>query len=199
MSGPPAARPTSLPGRTPEEIDAGAATLVRYRGHEAAELARVTAADVDHLRPWMPWAAATPTEEAQRAFVSTSVEEFDAGRSFNYWLREDGTAELVGGCGLHHRIGERIEIGYWVRSDRTRRGYATAAAAALTDAAFGLPGVLRVEIHCDEANVASAAVPRRLGYRLDRVIQDAAVEAPGESGPEMVWVVDAGDWVTASS
>jgi RimJ/RimL family protein N-acetyltransferase len=50
--------------------------------------------------------------------------------------------------------------------------------------------VRRVEIHCDEANTASAAIPRKLGYRLDRVIAHEP-EAPGESGRRMIWVRDA--------
>jgi RimJ/RimL family protein N-acetyltransferase len=50
--------------------------------------------------------------------------------------------------------------------------------------------VRRVEIHCDEANTASAAIPRKLGYRLDRVIAHEP-EAPGESGRRMIWVWDA--------
>jgi RimJ/RimL family protein N-acetyltransferase len=50
--------------------------------------------------------------------------------------------------------------------------------------------VRRVEIHCDEANTASAAIPRKLGYRLDRVIAHEP-EAPGESGRRMIWVREA--------
>ena len=44
-----------------------------------------------------------------------------------------------------------------------------------------------MEIHCDEANVRSAAVPRRLGYRLDRIEPDA-ITSPGELGRMMIWV-----------
>jgi RimJ/RimL family protein N-acetyltransferase len=46
-----------------------------------------------------------------------------------------------------------------------------------------------VEIHCDEANVASRAVPARLGYRLDR-IDDVGVTAPGETGRSMIWIAE---------
>jgi RimJ/RimL family protein N-acetyltransferase len=80
-----------------------------------------------------------------------------------------------------------LEIGYWVDRNHTRRGYATAAARALTDVALGISGIERVEIHCDRGNVASQAVPRRLGYRLDRV-DPVAKDAPGEIGQQMVWV-----------
>lgn len=44
-----------------------------------------------------------------------------------------------------------------------------------------------MEIRCDQANAASAAVPRKLGFRLDR-IADAVVRAPGETGRQLVWV-----------
>jgi RimJ/RimL family protein N-acetyltransferase len=95
---------------------------------------------------------------------------------------------VVGAAGLHRRIGPRaIEIGYWVHVDHTGRGIATRVAAALTEAALALPDVDRVEIHCDRANVRSAAIPRRLGYRLER-IEDDDVTAPAETGRSMVWV-----------
>ena len=45
----------------------------------------------------------------------------------------------------------------------------------------------RVEIHCDEANVRSAAIPERLGYRLDR-IEDDEIATPGETGRSMIWI-----------
>ena len=62
-----------------------------------------------------------------------------------------------------------VELGYWVHVDFTGRGYATACARALTQAGLALSDLARVEIHTDEANAISAAIPRRLGYRLDRV------------------------------
>jgi RimJ/RimL family protein N-acetyltransferase len=186
--------------RPPAQLPAGPVTLVAFEGIEAAALYRAVAENIDHLRPWMPWAAAVPTESAQAEFISQTRRDWEAETAFGYWMREDATGALVGCAGLHHRVGPRaIEIGYWVSASRVRRGYATESARALTSAAFALPGMERVEIHCDEANVASAGVPRRLGYRLDRVIRDAPVEAPGERGPEMIWTMSAADWLKAPS
>ena len=54
---------------------------------------------------------------------------FDADREWSYALVERAPASSWGRAGLHRRSGpETVEIGYWVRSDRTGRGYATAAA-----------------------------------------------------------------------
>jgi len=95
---------------------------------------------------------------------------------------------LVGTIGLHRKAGAHsAEIGYWIGAAHTRRGYGTAAARAVTSMAETLPGVRQVEIQCDEANVASAGIPRKIGYRLDR-IENHEPEAPGERGRRMIWV-----------
>ena len=44
-------------------------------------------------------------------------------------------------------------------------------------------------IVCDEANVRSAAIPKRLGYTLERV-ERRPPEAPGETGHMQIWIVD---------
>lgn len=180
--------------RPPEKLSAGSITLLRYRGGEVEDLRLAVNDSLAHLRPWMPWAAEPHTEEDQAEFVRRVTEQWDNGESFSYWIREEESGQLVGSVGLHPRIGPgALEIGYWVHVSRIGRGYATAAAEALTTAAFAMSGVQRVEIHCDEANVASAAIPRRLGYRLDRVLDDE-IQAPSETGRSMVWVTDAENW-----
>jgi len=96
----------------------------------------------------------------------------------------------VGSAGLHREDDRDCpEIGYWVRTDRTRRGYATQAASALTAAAFKcLPDVQRVQICVDPANLASASVPRTLGYRLARK-EAQPIEATSHTGAVEIWIL----------
>ena len=169
-------------------------TLRRYAGDELAPLLEAVQTSLEHLRPWMPWAGADPLEEGLAEFVQRSAEEFTEGENFTYAIWDARGTDLVGSTGLHPRLGPGVlEIGYWVRLSWTRRGVATAATRALTDAAFGLPGIEEVRIHCDEANVASASVPRRLGYELRRIVADEPT-APGETGRSMEWVMTSGEW-----
>ena len=148
-------------------------------------------ASYPELQRWMAWAQSMPTIEEQRAVLEAGESAFDADTEWVYMLYELSSGELVGAAGLHRRGEPRVtEIGYWVRSDRTGRGYATATARALTQAAFTrLPDIERVEIHVDRANAASAAVPRKLGYRLDRE-EPRDVLALGHTGTGLVWVLD---------
>ena len=114
---------------------------------------------------------------------------WEAGTSHVYSVLTADQGTLVGEIGLHRRIDDAsAEIGYWIAASQSRRGFGTLAAGAMTSVALALPGVSRVEIHCDEANAASAAIPRKLGYRLDRV-EKRMPEAPGESGRLMIWTL----------
>lgn len=159
------------------------------RESDADEVSLATRASMDHLKPWMPWAnEASTSRPAQRERCRAAEGLWETGTDYQFALRQEASGPVIGNFGLHRRVGPgAIEIGYWVHADFAGQGYGTAGARALTEASFGLDDVTRVEIHTDEANTKSAAIPRRLGYRLDRVEAHPA-EAPGESGRRQVWV-----------
>ena len=167
-----------------EVIDLDAATLRRYREDDLDELLRAVTESLDHLRPWMPWAA-NYTRQSAAEFLARSAPDWADGLEYNYAIVTDGA--LAGGCGLMTRIGPGgLEIGYWVHRDWTRRGLATAASAALVEQAFRLPGVDRVEIIHDELNVASGRVPRKLGFtEVGR--QPLSEPTPGGNGVGVIW------------
>lgn len=171
----------------PEVLHAGQLTLRRAVVGDADNLAYAIGDSLEHLRPWLPWAtpeAATSTAQRDRLNRSTWGPD-----NYGYLMLADSSV-IVGGCGLHRRIGPAgLEIGYWVHVAHVRRGYATAAASALTRTALAVPGVERVEVHCDQANVASAAVPARLNYRLDR-IEEHPIDTPAGTGRMMIWIID---------
>jgi RimJ/RimL family protein N-acetyltransferase len=96
---------------------------------------------------------------------------------------------------MHNMPGTADQPPHRVAAGQAGRGFGTAAARAMTRVAramtrvaLALPGAHRAEIHCDQANAASAAIARKLGYRLARV-ERCRPGAPGESGRLMVWVM----------
>ncbi|MFD9129521.1 GNAT family N-acetyltransferase [Kitasatospora sp. NPDC059571] len=190
---PAASKPPVSTGRPPELLALpGGVLLRRRRAADAAALNAAVRSNLDHLRPWMPWAQAEPSMAQSIETAKAGEQVWDEGTDFMYVLSPEAEPTVViGAFGLHGRIGPgALEIGYWVARDHGGRGFATEAARALTAAALALPGIDRVEIHCDEGNAPSAAVPRKLGYRLDR-IDDSAVTAPSETGRKMVWITPA--------
>lgn len=148
-------------------------------------------ASLPELRPWMPWAMTEPsTIEQVEERLARYRADFEAGVDATVALFDRRETEVVGGAGLHPRIGpDGLEIGYWIRSDLTGQGFATEAARELTRAAFEDAGVERVEIRCDPRNVRSAAIPRRLGYRLREVLLQNTLDPEGAPRDTMVWEI----------
>ena len=175
----------------PDTLSAGSLGLHRWRPTHRDGMLAAVEASFPELHQWMPWAATMPTADEMTKVLQEGEAAFDDDREWSYTLIESDSGEVVGSAGLHRRAGPgTIEIGYWVRSDRTGRGYATAAARVLTDAAFTwLDQVEQVEIRMDRANRASASVPPKLGFRLlERENRERL--APAHSGGGLVWTRD---------
>jgi RimJ/RimL family protein N-acetyltransferase len=103
-------------------------------------------------------------EDARRWLQARERERFE-GRSYDFAITDAQNGELIGGCGID-RIQSRNCQGnlyYWVRTSRTNRGAATAAAAAI--ASFGLTKLhlVRIEIVVAETNFFGQAVAEKIG------------------------------------
>jgi RimJ/RimL family protein N-acetyltransferase len=171
-------------------------TLRRYRPSDAEALAATIADSLDHLRPYLRWIADEPLSLDERRELIARWEDgwLDGG---DVVLGAFVGDELVGGTGLHRRLGpDALEIGYWVSRRWVRQGIATEMAATLVDVAFGLPEIRRVEIRHDLTNLASVGVPRGLGFDdLGQRPSDRGDDrAPAECGIDRAWGVDRARW-----
>lgn len=181
-------------GRLPEVVETPRLVLRRWRVEDAPRLHEAVTASVEHLRPFMAWIAAEPVPLAAReARIIEWEQDWADGGDVTYGVWADD--QVVGGTGLHRRLGaDGLEIGYWIHVDHVEQGYATELARALTSTALAQPGVTRVEIHHDEANVRSARVPQRLGYaRIE--VAERQPQAPGEVGVEWQWRMTTPVWM----
>ena len=130
-------------------------------------------ASVDHLRPWMPWAADEPQPLEQKVDLLRLFRgKFDLGQDFTYGIFSPDESAVVGGTGLHTRVDPMsFEIGYWIAAQNAGQGFGTEATAALTRVVFELTDIERIEIRVDPANAASRAIPRKLGYREEATLR----------------------------
>src|SRR5262245_44471670 len=115
---------------------------------DAALLQTAIEANLTHLRPWLPWAQHEPEDlQSKIERLRRCRGQVELGQDFVYGIfSRDGT-QVLGGSGLHMRLGEGArEIGYWIHQDHINQGLATEVTAALTKVAFSIDNVLRVEI-----------------------------------------------------
>jgi RimJ/RimL family protein N-acetyltransferase len=190
MTDTPADRPKALPLGVypPEHIEIDEFHLRRYTRDDTLALHEAIKASFAEIHQWMPWCVEPIKIEDQRDFIERGFLAWATGRAFDYRI-SDADGAQIGAISLMDRVGPGgLEIGYWLRTDATGGGVVTRAVRRLTEIGLGLPEIGRIEIHCDAANVRSAAVPERLGYRLEAVVDGAEAKAPGETGREMRWV-----------
>ncbi|MGN6694271.1 MAG: GNAT family N-acetyltransferase [Aquihabitans sp.] len=183
--------------RLPELIEHDGLVLRRWTAADAETVEALVTANLEHLRPYMAWIAAEPMAiEDRRALERQWEEQWLAGGDVILGIFEDGTA--VGSTGLHRRIGPGgLEIGYWVAADHLGKGIARRASEGLTNAAFTLPGIDRVEIRHDISNAYSRNVPKLLGFTLiGRDDPNRDTKAPAETGVDLVWRVTRDEWLT---
>ena len=116
-------------------------------------------------------------------------------RGYVYGIFNQDESRVLGGSGLHTRLSDNaLEIGYWLHKDFINQSYVTESSAALTKVAFELYHVDRMEIHCSVENLASASVPRKLGYTHEATRRRLGW-AHGQHSDSMVWTLFANEYL----
>jgi RimJ/RimL family protein N-acetyltransferase len=112
------------------------------------------------------------------------------------FLPDDGT--IVGEVGLYPRSAagrvpydqaDSVELGYWLRADRTGQGYVTEGSVAMLELAPRLTRVSRIEVRCDARNATSAAIPQRLGFALANTLHGSGVSGDEPVVHLQVWML----------
>lgn len=141
------------------------------------------------LSQWMPWARHQPSLAESETHVRESAARFRAREEFNFLLLRRSDDAHVGNLGVHS-IDWHVpcfELGYWLRTSMTGQGYMTEAVLALTAILFGTLGAERVEIRCDAANRASAAVAERAGYALEARLRHQRRDNAGRLADTLIY------------
>jgi len=137
---------------------------------EDAEQIRTTIEqNIPHLTPWMPWINQHPMSTKK---MGARIKEWNAqflnNIDFTYGIFSKEGNKYIGSTGLHPRQGPGIlEIGYWISKEYINKGIATEISYALTKVGLFIAGAKRIEIHCDEKNIRSGKIPKKLNFTLE--------------------------------
>ena len=164
-----------------EELRGERVVVRPYTVADAEALKEAVEESREHLRPWMPWADAHQSIEETRDWILRMSAKLVIREELGFGIWHSETGQYLGGTGLHPRNWDipSFEIGYWLRSTAEGHGYMTEAVGLLVD--FALTGLKaqRIEIRCDERNVRSAAVARRLGFKQEALLRNHMVAPDG--------------------
>jgi RimJ/RimL family protein N-acetyltransferase len=157
----------------PARIETERLVLRRWEPADAPLLKDAVDSSLEELRAWMDWAPAEPeaVEDIENRLMDFR-DAFDEGENAIMGAFAADETRVLGGTGLHERVGPfGLEIGYWIRADALRRGYATELAAVLTRVGIEVCGADRIEIRIDPGNEPSLGIPRKLGFREEATLR----------------------------
>jgi len=139
-------------------------------------------ASIDELKPWMPFAHKEQSEEETEINIRDSYTKFIKREDLRLLIFHMDTGDFIASSGLH-RINwsvPKFEIGYWIDTRYSGKGYITEAVQGISKFAFSKLKARRIEIRCDSKNDKSRKVPERLGFTLEGILKNNAISADGK-------------------
>src|SRR5512135_70600 len=113
-----------------------------------------------------PWVFAPCNRERYHAYL----ERIRNGRTVPFFIRRNSDGRLAGVINLSEPvmgIFRSAYLGFYAFAGFERQGYMTEGLALVLDRAFGGLDFHRLEANIQPANIASAALVRRLGFRKE--------------------------------
>ncbi len=130
----------------------------------ASEIFEAIDAHREDLRVWLPFVDGLKTVADEERFLQSVFACPEEERDRMFIIRREGCF-----CGLIGYLGtvwkdHRTEIGYWLLPEYRHAGLMTRSVCALCRYAVEALGMNAVRIRCAAGNMASNAVPQRLGF-----------------------------------
>lgn len=141
-----------------------------YRLEDQDALLEAVRESAEALEPWMPWAHPDYSLDDARFWIQATIEGHSNGSFYDFAVISGGA--FAGGCGINHiNAQDRVaNLGYWIRTSRTRQGIATSAVKQLLRWAFANTNLNRIEIVVAVQNQRSQRVAERVGSQRDAVL-----------------------------
>ncbi|HBL28808.1 MAG TPA: N-acetyltransferase [Acidobacteria bacterium] len=163
----------------PESFETPRLLLRTFRASDAPALHAALTESIEELRAFLwflPWVAEEQTLQSAEVRCRKAEANFLLRVDLPYLAFEKSTGRLVASVGLHRTDWDlpKTEVGYWVRTGETGKGYASEGVRALTEWALDTLGAWRVELVTDAANDASRAVAERCGFQLEGILRNVS-------------------------
>jgi ribosomal-protein-serine acetyltransferase len=159
----------------PDSIsDGGRIALLPVEACQTEGLYQAIVESRAELSCWMEWMHPDYSIAETEQWVRHCRTAWEADSSFGFTIVEQQTGQIAGGCSISidrpaYRNGS---IGYWIRTSRTKQGFASEAAALLARFGFVQLGLIRIEIFVADNNIASQRVAEKVGALREGLLRN---------------------------
>ena len=135
-----------------------------------------------HLAKYLDWAEGKYGVVEANEFIATARRHWQKKTGFGFGVFHE--QDLVGHIMIHdldidnkkNRDEDKAEIGYWISSDWTRKGIATAALKRMIDFAFEELALPRLKLVARSVNQGSNRVAEKAGFKKVRDYRDSRLK-----------------------
>jgi RimJ/RimL family protein N-acetyltransferase len=161
----------------PAELTDGRILLRAHRPGDCQAMHEAVIESLREISPWLPWCHPAYSPEDTASFIRLAAEAWAQNTHYQFAVIDVIGQTFLGGIAINHiaRTNRLGNVGYWIRTSRTRQGIATAAVRLIAQFAFGALGLTRLEIACIPTNLASRSVALRSGARLEGIARNRLV------------------------
>ncbi|TFB21833.1 N-acetyltransferase [Filobacillus milosensis] len=165
----------------PTELETERLLLRAPRPGDGEVVNQAVRQSINELKEWLVFAQEIPKVEESESNQREAFAKFIKRECFRYLMFNKVTDAFIGTISYENVNWDvpKAEIGYWIHTEQSGKGYMTEAAEKLTD--FGLDhiGFKRIEIRTDKENHNSRSVPERLGYELEAILKNDDISVDG--------------------
>lgn len=143
---------------------------------DAQELAAAVVASQREIGRFMDWAHPQYGVDDAQTFIRSTLVNRRAATAFDYGIFSAG-GELAGVVSINnlHEDHHSGNVGYWIRTSKTRQGLASAAVKAIVPFGFEALKLVRLEIVAAESNRASRRVAEKVGAQFECIARNRLV------------------------
>ena len=159
------------------ELTDGKVTLRPYRMSDNRESYQAIKESTAEISVWLPFAHKDYSLKENRDWMKKKSADWKKGKNYDFAICDAKDGTIIGGCGFNDidNIHRRANLGYWVRTDRTGQGVATAATLLLAKWGFEALNLTRIEILVETGNERSLRVAEKTGAKREGILRNRLV------------------------
>lgn len=138
---------------------------------DAPEIFTIIENGREYLREWLPFIDITKKVEDTEAFIRFVKSKASEHDSVYVIISDDKIVGVISYKGTDN-VNHKTEIGYWLAQDHQGKGLVTQACRILIENAFENLGINRVQLKVGVNNSKSAAIPKRLNFKIEGIERD---------------------------
>jgi ribosomal-protein-serine acetyltransferase len=155
----------------------GTILLRPHRPEDCDGMYAAVTESIPEISPWLPWCHAGYSRDETAGFIKLTGEAWADHSHYPFAILAVTGGAFLGGIAINHiaKPNRLANVGYWVRTSRTRQGIASAAVRLVSRYAFSTLGLTRLEIACIPTNISSRRVAERVGAKFEAVARNRLV------------------------